>query len=575
MEKFNDFLPDRVEWREKRLILRDKKGDRLLSSGFPILDSRKEIIDFKSGETQEIVEYHYILDDLGRASPKQISRIQDILSGEFIKERPGEVIIEPGCMRTARDVFITALQKQFKEAPVEKEIRYQPGWNGQHYHHLKEVDRGIVTEEKIYQATVRIAQIAKLEYKEASALLLASVQGTLRKIFLDAGIHHNYVTYIYGETSIGKTSLAKMFCDEGTGANIISMTSDRKRIRNYFNENNDITIVADDVCKTSSSRVYESQLQKVSEIIQESVDTGKLLLNESDNLRSERRIHVVMTAELELKNPSSINRCFYIKMENPLEESDWEFVKKISDEKYMHYFKIGFVDYLENNYEQVVQNVKTNYGLYLHELKEMKSQSGNSGKRIADTLALLMVTKKVLQDYFAFRNIDNGIILKIDNIIRRNIIEIGKEMNVMLDDMQKKESHTRYLPALAKVISEGWYKGYFIAEDEKSYCQNLNKCDEPRKYIGFYSNDGFLSFKPEDMCLLLEDIFEAKNVTMSELAKELRTYSLVHVNSENKNSCRWNTKGKYYHVHIRQLLELALTYEELKEYDERKAEFGW
>lgn len=279
--------------------------------------------------------------------------------------------------------------------------------------------------------------------------------------------------------------------------------------------------------------------------------------------------------KIELKNLSSINRCFYIKMENPLEESDWEFVKKIFDEKYMHYFKIGFVDYLENNYEQVVQNVKTNYGLYQHELKEMKSQSGNSGKRIADTLALLMVTKKVLRDYFVFRNIDNEIILKIDNIIRRNIIEIGEEMNAMLDDMLKKEAHMRYLPLLAKAISDGWYRGYFIAEDEKSYCKNLNKCDGPRKYIGFYSNDGFLSFKPEDMCLLLEDIFEAKKVTMSELAKELRTYSLVHVNNENKNSCRWHTNGKYYHVHIRQLLELTLTHEEVKEYYERKEHFGW
>lgn len=575
MREYDAYLPLDVYWTSSGLVKKRNDKEIVICNGLPILDLRKESIDFKSGDIQDVVEYHYMLADLGRASPKRISSIQDILSGDFIKERPGEVIIEPGCKRAARDVLTTVLQKQFIEAPIEKEVKYQPGWNGQHYHHSKEVDRGIVTEEKIYQATVRIAQIAKLEYKEASALLLASVQGTLRKIFLDAGIHHNYVTYIYGETSIGKTSLVKMFCDEGTGENIISMTSVRKEIRNYLNENNDITVVVDDVCKTSSSRVYESQLQKVSEIIQESVDAGKLLLNENDNLKSERRIHVVMTAELELKNPSSINRCFYIKMENPLEESDWEFVKKIFDEKYMHYFKIGFVDYLENNYEQVVQNVKTNYGLYQHELKEMKSQSGNSGKRIADTLALLMVTKKVLRDYFVFRNIDNEIMLKIDNIIRRNIIEIGEEMNAMLDDMLKKEVHMRYLPLLAKAISEGWYRGYFIAEDEKSYCKNLNKCDGPRKYIGFYSNDGFLSFKPEDMCLLLEDIFEAKNVTMSELAKELRTYSLVHVNNENKNSCRWHTNGKYYHVHIRQLLELTLTHEEVKEYYERKEHFGW
>ena len=40
------------------------------------------------------------------------------------------------------------------------------------------------------------------------------------------------------------------------------------------------------------------------------------------------------------------------------------------------------------------------------------------------------------------------------------------------------------------------------------------------------------------------------------LASDLLHYSLAHADGEGKLSCRWETKKRYYHVRVRELLEL-------------------
>ena len=59
------------------------------------------------------------------------------------------------------------------------------------------------------------------------------------------------------------------------------------------------------------------------------------------------------------------------------------------------------------------------------------------------------------------------------------------------------------------------------------------------------------------MCSLIAKMLDIDTVSVSALGKELSHYHLAHVDgSGQKQSCRWHTEGKYYHVHIQQLIEL-------------------
>lgn len=59
------------------------------------------------------------------------------------------------------------------------------------------------------------------------------------------------------------------------------------------------------------------------------------------------------------------------------------------------------------------------------------------------------------------------------------------------------------------------------------------------------------------MCRMIAQRLGEESISVKCLGKELAYYQLAHVDgSEQKQSCRWHTEKKYYHVNFRQLLEL-------------------
>ena len=111
-----------------------------------------------------------------------------------------------------------------------------------------------------------------------------------------------------------------------------------------------------------------------------------------------------------------------------------------------------------------------------------------------------------------------------------------------------------FLPILAEIISSAG-NGYHMAKSEKQY---RKKIQNEAKWIGFQATEGYISFNPSYMCKMIADEMHIDAVSHISLGKELSYYHLAHVDgSEQKQSCRWHTEGKYYHVHIRQLKELV------------------
>lgn len=148
----------------------------------------------------------------------------------------------------------------------------------------------------------------------------------------------------------------------------------------------------------------------------------------------------------------------------------------------------------------------------------------------------------------------------------------------MIDDIHVKESHMELLPTLAEIVSslDGYY-GYKLAKNETKYRQEIKKVKKIQTgdiiYVGFQANRGYISFSPRHMCRLIAECLGKEYISANCLGKELSYYHLAHVDSEQKQSCKWHTQKRCFHIHCRELIELvssmkcnfSLVTEELRE----------
>ena len=58
------------------------------------------------------------------------------------------------------------------------------------------------------------------------------------------------------------------------------------------------------------------------------------------------------------------------------------------------------------------------------------------------------------------------------------------------------------------------------------------------------------------MCEIMDNEYGLKGANPKGLASDLQYYSLAYADGEGKLSCRWGTDKRYYHVRVKELLEL-------------------
>ena len=110
-----------------------------------------------------------------------------------------------------------------------------------------------------------------------------------------------------------------------------------------------------------------------------------------------------------------------------------------------------------------------------------------------------------------------------------------------------------YLPTLAEIITASSYIYEFVRTENK-YRKAIKK---RQNCIGFYLHYGYLSFNASYMCDMIAERLGMEHLSSTALGKELSYYHLAHTDSDNRQSCRWGTDKRYFHVNIRALLTLT------------------
>lgn len=295
-------------------------------------------------------------------------------------------------------------------------------------------------------------------------------------------------------------------------------------------------------------------MQILSEVIQSASDAGKILIRDALNEEIDNAVHVVATSEKMMRNISTINRCFLVRMEEIVEESLWKKIEEYREKHFMQIFMISFMTFIENEYDDIVNKCKNDYLFYSKQKYSFQETEGKSGNRITNTIAVQFVIKKLIIYYFQGMKIDMKLIERVnenlDFVINGCFVNLQHEINGIL----QKNRTMDLLPTLTDIITSEY--SCVLAKSEDKYKAKYNKKGKP--YMGICVHPGYVSFLPKYMCELIAQRKEVEAVSERKLGKELKDFSLVHIDAEGKMSTRWGTEKRMYHVRVRDLIELTI-----------------
>ena len=220
-----------------------------------------------------------------------------------------------------------------------------------------------------------------INMSDTFAMLLIAVLAAFSKTLFaeDAG----FTAYVYGDTSCGKTTAANFFTNIfASEDNVMSLSSEKKEIHKLSGFRH-IPIVVDDLNKTASSRIRNSNEEKISAFIQKNEGIGNSIYKGING----RSNHVAfLTAEYIIKNESTINRCLLINIIEALTQSQFDFLAE-NQPKYIA-FVIDYIEWICRNYEKVKLKAQNEF--------KLPATSGDQDKNIVTTVKRLQNTKRIL-----------------------------------------------------------------------------------------------------------------------------------------------------------------------------------
>ena len=545
-------LPDGYCW-DSKIGLYRLKQQKKIANAIPVVVSKKARKFCKNNKSPIlIIGIQFVYQDCSQSEIIYISEKQ-LRAKDFNECFPIEVVIQPRANQIVQEVFRVIIQEQLSKIEAIEETVYEFGWNGSHYYW----DEGQETEvTKEYKSVVDLANLINSS-DVIAGVVLAALHGPLVHKLKQAGINHNFVTFVVGETGVGKTEVVKKICNYLLGKNIfLSLGSDGRAIKKQIYALNDITLIIDDFCKSDSPELQRKNVKNVSDIIQNASDSGQVLINGTEILEEEKNIHLIITGEKVIKNFSTLNRCFAINMDEMLSEETWTLLSSFSDSGEMYIFMKSFIGWIEREGDNYINKMGVNYQDYLKDSQAKLVYQIPGINRIRNTVAVNMTIEKALIDFLTQQGIDDRLLSRVKQVLQSYVWKSGKEICESIQVDIDKSKKKRYLPAMADIlINIG--NGFWIAKDLNQYNQYKNYDKKGKKCIGVCLHDGYWSIEPKHLSACLENILDEEDIPHKSIGIELKEYSLAMVDGEGKLSCKkWGNRTRMYHIRVKELIEL-------------------
>ena len=383
------------------------------------------------------------------------------------------------------------------------------------------------------------------------AMLLIAVLAAFTKPLFAEG--SGFAAYVYGETSSGKTTATNFFTNIFAGEdNVMSLSSEKKEIHKLSGFRH-IPVVVDDLNKTASSRITNSNEAKISDFIHKNEGSGNSIYKGFNG----RLNHVAfLTAEYIIKNESTINRCVLVNMREALKQDNFDFLAE-SKPKYIS-FIVDYIEWICKNYEQVKFKAENEF--------KLPSTGGEQDKNIVTSVSRIKNTKRILdvtlsifkQFMTEHLKIDDKKLYKYINICQMSINDCIYNTSNRVEKV--KECGREYVNVLCRQLLSSFYSP--VTRNKEYYFKTVkcfNKYGIIKKYC-FYYDGTYICVKGKILVEWLREQMELEDTPpLGAVIKQLKYHGLIRiVGGENTSTLYVDARPKkrHYFINADRLVEI-------------------
>ena len=383
------------------------------------------------------------------------------------------------------------------------------------------------------------------------AMLLIAVLAAFTKPLFAEG--SGFAAYVYGETSSGKTTATNFFTNIFAGEdNVMSLSSEKKEIHKLSGFRH-IPVVVDDLNKTASSRITNSNEAKISDFIHKNEGSGNSIYKGFNG----RLNHVAfLTAEYIIKNESTINRCVLVNMREALKQDNFDFLAE-SKPKYIS-FIVDYIEWICKNYEQVKFKAENEF--------KLPSTGGEQDKNIVTSVSRIKNTKRILdvtlsifkQFMTEHLKIDDKKLYKYINICQMSINDCIYNTSNRVEKV--KECGREYVNVLCRQLLSSFYSP--VTRNKEYYFKTVkcfNKYGIIKKYC-FYYDGTYICVKGKILVEWLREQMKLEDTPpLGAVIKQLKYHGLIRiVGGENTSTLYVDARPKkrHYFINADRLVEI-------------------
>ena len=390
-----------------------------------------------------------------------------------------------------------------------------------------------------------------INMSDTFAMLLIAVLAAFSKTLFAEGA--GFTAYVYGDTSCGKTTAANFFTNIfASEDNVMSLSSEKKEIHKLSGFRH-IPVVVDDLNKTASSRITNSNEAKISDFIHKNEGSGNSIYKGFNG----RLNHVAfLTAEYIIKNESTINRCVLVNMREALKQDNFDFLAE-SKPKYIS-FIVDYIEWICKNYEQVKFKAENEF--------KLPSTGGEQDKNIVTSVSRIKNTKRILdvtlsifkQFMTEHLKIDDKKLYKYINICQMSINDCIYNTSNRVEKV--KECGREYVNVLCRQLLSSFYSP--VTRNKEYYFKTVkcfNKYGIIKKYC-FYYDGTYICVKGKILVEWLREQMELEDTPpLGAVIKQLKYHGLIRiVGGENTSTLYVDARPKkrHYFINADRLVEI-------------------
>ena len=481
-------------------------------SNFQILPQNLRIHYSRNGERKLTVRCVLITKD-------KITEVDipynDLQNGKFKKHLPNGFVVFTVWSKQLERLFCNSILQTMADLPNEKTTCLSFGYNIINDRHVFNTGDRLINGSQIdnwkSDSDVRmrytkpqphnvykdlIFSFSRANNYPEALFIATSIPYVLPLVDKDKRDRYDFSLYIVGNSSSGKTEIAKLLGTPFEGnEHMVSLSSDIEAIHK-LSAYKDCTVVIDDLNATDSDEIRRNKEKKLAAIIETKQSVGRAII---DGKNTKIPAMPIITAEYLLKAVGALNRCMIFHIDRPFKPSELTWLQENHD-TYIAFIN-SFIEFICMNFDELQTDVNKFLSTRKYRMKDGENIPG--WQRISNIQFILEATLMVVMKFFGDEDDKLGCFPSFWSPFKESIQECKEYTAELLRKRSMDKEELLMYELLSAILDP---QSGIVTDNKSSFLRDLDKHKNslPERFVYYHEDKKLFCLRSEDAVRFLD-----------------------------------------------------------------------